>query len=335
MTPTRMKNISLIIVCFIVFSVSTTTAREEFQTHLLKRFFSIGTASINGAYFPLGTAMSRLFNSHMDEIVTISEPTSGSVANIEFLRNGDLALALIQSDVAYHAYHGDHGFTGNPFPKLRILASLYSEIVHIAVRAESKIQTIKDLKGKIIAIGEKGSGTAVNAEMILEAFDLTDRDYQPSYLSFTKATSALLAGDIAAVFFTGGLPSEGLSLLGEKTPIRMLSFPEDMRKKIVSSYAFLSPVTIPKGIYPGQSQEIPSVGLRALFATRDDFDPILAERMLNLLFDNIHYLSSESRTAKEINLAHALEGVENTMLHDGARKYYTSRGIHIKALVNK
>ena len=98
---------------------------EKYEAKLIKKIYSFGTASINGTYYPFGNAISRLFSRNLKKLVTVAEPTAGSVANVNFLRKKQIELALIQSDVVWMAYQGTVIFNGNPFKELRVLASLY------------------------------------------------------------------------------------------------------------------------------------------------------------------------------------------------------------------
>ncbi|RCK76729.1 MAG: TRAP transporter solute receptor, TAXI family precursor [Candidatus Ozemobacter sibiricus] len=307
-------------------SVAAQEASRTYDVRLVKRFFSIGTASISGMYYPLGSAMSRLFNSNLDGIVTIPEPTKGSVDNIEHLRRGEIALALVQNDVAFNAFHGRGAYEGRPMPTLRVLASLYSEVLHVAVRQDAGLRTFDDLRGKVLAIGEEGSGTAVNSQIILEQLGFKPGDFTPSYLGVTKAIAALEGGYVDAVFFTGGLPSEGFALLGRRLPIRLLSFSSEMRQKVIAAYPFWQEEIIPAGTYPGQTADVATVGLRALLCTTAGFDPDLGERMLALIFDQAAYLATMSRAAAGLRLDTATKGVPPEMLHPATRQFLAGRG---------
>ncbi|NLI79098.1 MAG: TAXI family TRAP transporter solute-binding subunit [Candidatus Riflebacteria bacterium] len=304
-------------------------ATGSFDIRLVKRFFSIGTGSISGTYYPLGSAMSRLFNSRLDGIVTIPEPTRGSVENIEFLRGGEIALGLVQNDVAFNAYYGKGSFDGRPWPGLRVLASLYSEVMHVAVRRDAAIASLSDLRGKVLALGEEGSGTALNARIILEQLGLGPTEFTPSFLGLTKALAALEGGYVDAVFFTGGLPIEGFALLGERLPIRLLEFPPEFCRHLITACPFLAEEVIPAGTYPGQAGPVATVGLRALLCTTDAFDPALAERMLGLVFDHAGYLAGMSQAAASLGLDTAVKGVPAEMLHPAVRSFLAARGIRL------
>ncbi|MBQ2592540.1 MAG: TAXI family TRAP transporter solute-binding subunit, partial [Candidatus Riflebacteria bacterium] len=170
-----MIKISKYIFVFILLSLCSSflyAEEEKYEAKLIKKIYSFGTASINGTYYPFGNAISRLFSKNLKKLVTVAEPTPGSVANVNYLRKKQIELALIQSDVVWMAYQGTVIFNGNPFKDLRVLASLYSEKVQIVVRADSGINSLDDLKGKKISVGEIDSGSAAGAIQILEAAGL-------------------------------------------------------------------------------------------------------------------------------------------------------------------
>ncbi|MDD2716768.1 MAG: TAXI family TRAP transporter solute-binding subunit [Candidatus Wallbacteria bacterium] len=299
-------------------------AGEALQIVSSKQFYSIATASINGTYYPVGLALSKLFNSRLTQIVTLAEPTTGSVDNIKYLDKGDAAFAIVQSDVLLDAFKGQGKFE-QPVTKLRVVLSLYPEIIHVIVLESSEIRSIADLKGKNIVPGAQGSGSAVNAEFVLKYFELKSTDYNAKYMEFTKATDALQNGYVDAIFWTGGIPGEGVSMLAKMEPIRILSFPDPILEKISSEYSCYSKETIPAGTY-GQKFEIHSLGLRAILATTDNIDEEMIHSMLSLIFDNTPYLATLHPRAADIKLSEALKGISIRMLHPGARKYFQQKG---------
>jgi TRAP transporter TAXI family solute receptor len=93
--------------------------------------------------------------------------TPGSVYKVEALRDGELEFALVQSDVAYDAYHGTGAYTEAPFPALRSVLALHSELVTIVARAG--IHELSDLAGKRIVAGPAGSGSRATWEAMVKA----------------------------------------------------------------------------------------------------------------------------------------------------------------------
>jgi uncharacterized protein len=300
---------------------------EDVQLDLVKPFWAIGTGGITGTYYPLGTALARLINAHFDGIVAISEPTGGSVANIEYLRQEDVSLALVQSDVAFDAFNGLRGFTGRPFSDARVLVSLYSEVVQVAVKGDSALATLSDLKAHRIVVGERGSGTAINALAVLQSMGWSDDEFMTVYMNQTKAMAALAAGDVDAVFFTGGVPNEALREFARRTPMRLLAFPGKIRERLLATSPYWREEKIPAATYPEQREDVPTVGLRALLLTRSDFDPLLAEKLLEVIFTRQEYLNRLAGLPGTIRIEDGLKGVEARMLHPGARSFFAARGL--------
>ena len=299
---------------------------EKYEAKLIKKIYSFGTASINGTYYPFGNAISRLFSRNLKKLVTVAEPTAGSVANVNFLRNKQIELALIQSDVVWMAYQGTVIFNGNPFKELRVLASLYSEKVQIVVRGDSGINCLDDLRGKKISVGERDSGSAAGAIQILEAAGLkNNEDYNLVYERFTKATELLLDGYIDAVYYVGAVPADGLARLSEKIPIKLLEIPEVVINKLTTAYPYYSTESIAQNSYLGHTKTINTLGFKALLVgtTRLPSEEVI--NILTVIYSNPKILSDHDKVLVELNKNDAIKGVDAAMLHDGAAAFFMNQ----------
>jgi len=321
------KSLCICMVIIAGFVFSSSLYADDYKLNLIKKFYSMGTASINGTYYPVGNSIARLFSKKMRGIVVLAEPTPGSMANIEFLRRGQIDLALVQSDVAWQAFNGTHSFEGNRFRELRVLSSLYSEVIQILVREDSDIKTIRDLRGKKISVGERDSGSAASVILVLEAAGIKQNDYTMVYERFTRATESLNDGYVDAVYYAGGVPADGIARLAEKTPIRLVAVPQDVRASLIAKYPYFTSEVIVRGIYNGLKNEISTVGFRALLAGTENLsEPEVAE-MLRILFENVSAVSDSSQRNIQLRLDDAEKGIDNQMLHQGAVKFYSSQGL--------
>lgn len=299
-------------------------ADDAYQVRLIKKFYSMGTASINGTYYPVGNSIARLFSKSLKGLVTIAEPTAGSLANVEYLRRGQIDLALIQSDVAWMAFNGEHSFSGNRFRELRILASLYSEVIQIVVRADSDIKTVSDLKGRRIAVGERESGSAASVMLVLGAAGLKPEDYTFVYERFTRATESLLDGYVDAVYYAGAVPADGISRLASKTPLRMVGIPFEIREKLVADFPYFSAETIPEKAYQGQDIAVQTIGFRALLACNETLPRDEAHSMLQVIYANTALISDQNSKTIAPLFADGRKGFEEEMLHEGARRFFSN-----------
>ena len=310
-----------------IFVVSSSVRAQQFKLKLLKRFYSIGTAGINGIYYPLGGAIARVLNANIDNIEVISEPTKGSVANVEYLKEKQIDLALVQSDVAFQAFTGTGIFKGRPFNELRALASLYPEVLHVVVLANSSIHSLQDLKGKTISLGSEGSGSALTSKAVLKSLGMASGSYNLVYERFTKGTEALKDGYVDALMYIGGVPTSGITLLSEKCKIRLISIPKQVCSKILSELPYLSSEIIPADTYSGVTTKTAALALRAMLVTTDSLSNKMAFAILKTLFANTSKIVKMSGTKVKIHLKDSLKGTSEEMLHAGARRYYIQHSL--------
>ena len=295
----------------------------DYQLKLVKKFYSIGTASISGTYYPTGNSIARLLSSNIQGLVAIAEPTAGSLANIEYLRRGQIDLALLQSDVAWQAYNAS---SDAKFRELRVIASLYSEVIQLIVRDNSDVKELSDLKGRRISVGEKDSGSAASIVMVLKAAGLEESDYTIVYERFTRGTESLLDGYVDAVYYAGAIPADGITRLAAKTPLRLINVPADVRAKLQAEHPYFTSEVILAGSYKNQKSDVTTIGFRALFAATERLSASEVVNILRALYDKPVTDSSETAPDLKLRISDALKGVQPEMLHEGARNFFRMRG---------
>ena len=200
------------------------------------KFFRIATGSTGGSYFPIGTSIANVISSPpgarpcdrggscgVPGLIALAKTTGGSVENVRQIAGGEVESGLSQADIAYSALNGTGIFKGEKGgEKLRAIASLYHEAVHLVVRADSGIETVKDLRGKRVSLGEKGSGTLVDSLILLKAYGLTEKSMKPVYLQPGASVDKLVEGEIDALFLIAGSPAAAIAELAQRLPVRLV-----------------------------------------------------------------------------------------------------------------
>ncbi|RKD27124.1 C4-dicarboxylate ABC transporter substrate-binding protein [Ammoniphilus oxalaticus] len=287
----------------------------------------IATGGSSGTYYPLGGSMAQLFQDHV--IPASAQVTAASVANMRLLKDGEVDLAFTQGDIADYATKGTIMFEeGGAIDNIQAIASLYNETVQIIVPENSSIQTVADLKGKHVSVGEPGSGTEANAEQLLEVYGLTFDDLgKAERLSFGESTSHIQDGTVEAAFVTAGTPTAAVNELAATKGVRVIGLDDEHIAELIEKYPYYTEQAIAAGTYSGFDQDIKTVAVKAQLVVRAELDEALVYDLTKTLFDNLDaYKQGNHQKAEEITLEQALEGV-SLDVHPGAAKYFEEKGI--------
>jgi len=313
------------------------------------RFFRIGTGAPSGTYFPLGGEMANALSNPpgsrdcakggacgVPGVIAVAQASQGSVENVEAVEKGQFESALCQADVASWAYAGSNGFakTGAQ-PQLRALANLYLESLHVVVRADGPIHSLKDLKGKRISLGEPESGTLVDARLILAGVGLTERDLKASYMKLASSAAGLADGSMDGFFQIAGWPVPAIAELAENTKLRLLPIPAELAERLRKKWSYLVADRIPAGSYDGIGEDVETVGIGAEWITTDKIEIDFAYHLVKALWHESSQKMIENGhpIGKRIKLANAIDGLA-LPLHPGAEKFYREAGLLVQASQN-
>jgi TRAP transporter TAXI family solute receptor len=300
------------------------------------RFFRIGTGPTSGDYFSIGGVIANAISNPpgsrpcdsggscgVPGLIAIAQTTQGSVQNIEMIANKSLESGLSQCDIAFWAYSGKGMYRNKPpLDGLRAIANLYQESLHIVVRADSKIESISDLRGKRVSVGERGAGTRATALLVLNAFGVSERKFVGQQLPIGKAAEQLRDGKIDALFVVGGPPVRALAELVQSADLRLLPVVGEQAEKLRSEHPFLTVDIVPGNVY-GENAPVVTLGIGTYWLVLAELDEPLAYAITAALWHKStrRLLDEASEIGRRIRLENALVGLP-IPLHDGARRFY-------------
>jgi TRAP transporter TAXI family solute receptor len=311
------------------------------------RFFRIGTAATGGSFFEIGGVVASAISSPVEGtacgptggcgvpgLVAVAQATRGSMENLRLINGGQIESAFAQADLAAMAYAGTGAFADEgAMPQLRVIASLFPEALHVVVRVDSPIRSLAELAGKVVATGERGSGTAVNATVLLAAAGFGENDVVRKNLRPAQAAEEIKAGTVDALIVAGSQPIPAIQELAASVPIRLLPITGAVTVKLQREFSFYQPVAIPAGVYRNVDTDTASVGFHALWMVAANADP-------GLIYDITRSLWSEGAEklfagldpiGQRISIGDALAGV-SVPLHAGAERFYRERGLELGGL---
>lgn len=291
------------------------------------RRLRFGAAGEGGVYREFGERFAALENETDNGTVEL-KTTAGSAANLRLLTGEYLQLAIAQADLAQDAYDQTGIFADEEESRgFGAVAALYTETCQVVVRADSEIRTVEDLQGKTVSIGAEESGSEQNAMQILSAYGLNDKLVSMVNLNYEDAEAQLKAGKIDAVFITAGAPSPVLAELAGECGIRLLNVDGAAAQRLISTYSAYSMVTLPAGTYSGQTEDVQTVGVKAVLLASDELPAKQVQKLTELLFSSREGLEEQLGIPLDAE-QDAVEGV-GIPFHAGAAAYYKAAGITV------
>jgi TRAP transporter TAXI family solute receptor len=306
------------------------------------QFFRIGTGGTAGTYYPIGGLISNAISNPPGSrpceeggscgapgLIATALASNGSVANVNGIAGGTLESGFAQSDVVTWAQTGTGIWEGQPaVEKLRMIANLYPESIHLVASAGSGITGVADLAGKTVSLDEPGSGTLVDARIILEAYGLTEDDVDAAFLKPDQAAERMRDGAMDAFFFVGGFPSGAIAELASQHDITLVPIEGEAAAGIVEQYPFFAEHVIPGGTYEGLAEDATTLSVGAQWVTSADQPEELIYEITKALWnDNTRALLDNGHAkGKSITAETALDGV-GIPLHPGAERYYREAGL--------
>lgn len=293
-----------------------------------QQFFRIGTGGTAGTYYPIGGMIANAV-SQPGKIVATAQATSGSLGNVNGIVGGAMESGFSQSDVATWAQKGTGIFEGKPnVPGLRMIANLYPESLHIVVKKGSGFKSVADLKGKRVALDEPGSGTLINARLVLAAYGLKESDIRPEYIKPNQAGDKMKDGSLDAFFFTGGAPAGAIAELATSgSGIELLPIDGAQADSLRASSPFFAVDSIAADTYKGVAA-VKTLAVGAQWVTSDKADTETVYQITKSLFSEATQktLAAGHAKGKFITLQNAVQGV-GIPYHAGAEKYYREAGV--------
>ena len=282
------------------------------------------TGGTSGTYYAVGGVLKTVLDSKLTLSTLNVESTGASVANVNMITDGEAQMAILQSDVINYAHEGTNSFDGAPETNALWVAGIYNETVQIL--AKPGINTVSDLKGKTICVGDVGSGTEINAWQVLSAAGLTKDDVTAVNGSFQDGVDQLKDGKIDAAFTVAGAPTTAIVDYATTNTLNLVSLSDDELTAIQEAYPFLIRDDLAAGTYTGQDADVTCVAIQATLVASEELSEDVVYEFVKAMFDNKDALTEGHAKFGFLDPEAASAGATVTM-HPGAEKYYKEIGV--------
>lgn len=312
------RTAALLLAAVMVFAAPAPHAAQEVM---------IGAGSVTGLYYGVAQNICSLVNRYSNSKYQCSgRPALGSVFNINAVSGGLLDFGMAQSDRNWQATLGRSDWQGKPDERLRSVFSLHPETVMLVARRDAGIDSVADLIGKRVNIGNPGSGQRGNAEDVLRihgvdiATDLKASEWQQH-----EASRAIVEGRIDAFFYTAGNPSDAIRLPATETALDLIPLNGERVLHFVSGKTYYMMTEIPAGTYPGVAKAIPTYGVRATLVSSSNTPDELVYDVVRIVFEHLDELRRLHPALRDLTPNIMLSSL-SAPFHPGAERYYKERG---------
>ena len=314
--------------CVAVFLISFTAWAFIAPSAFSAQTVVIGTGSSTGVYIMLGERICNLIRLQTSKIHCDAKTSKGSVDNIVGLKQGLFDIAIVQSDVHYHAVNGQAMFkkTGAN-PNLRSLFSAHQESLVVLVKEQSNVTGLANFPGKHINIGPNGSGANTTMRMILAMNGWKTSTFSKvETLSNSAQANKFCRNELDIFTYVAGHPNALVKRMLRDCPARMLSIEGPVIDKLIKRFPYYVKTTIPRTAYIGLDRDVTSIGMLATVLTTTRLDDRIAQIVTQAVFESLRRLR---RSASVFRYLHPIEMATRGMtapLHKGAHHYLKTSG---------
>ncbi len=290
---------------------------------------TLKAAKSTSSYYQMAVQIGENINKETNGKISVTiEESQGSVQNVKEVRKrkGNYMFTsppvLIKLALAKKAMFKKD----NPdaYKKIRSLFPIPFLTMHIVVRADSGINSFKDLAGKTLLIG-KGSFGAKEAAKYMKLFGLQGK-VKLINAELSGAVAALKNGQIDGFATSGSYPAPNVIEAAASTKIKLLSMSDEQIKKTKRDK-----LIIPAGTYPGVDKDIVTTTLPVGVYATTDMSKETAYEITKAFWKSKKNLEKQNIWWKAV----AMKNLDmfNVKLHPGALKYYNEVKADIPAKI--
>jgi TRAP transporter TAXI family solute receptor len=267
----------------------------------------LATGPAQSAYAEFGKRYAQALAKYGIEVQLLS--SEGSSENLELLGAGKADLGFVQG--------GSNAQAASEHQGLLSLGSLFVEPIWLfyrvdaarKLRPDATLNALPQLQGLRVNVGTPGSGVPSLMGKLFELNHLEAQALTLSQLEQTPATVGFLNGEIDALVFASAPEASMVQMLLQTPGVKLMDFAQS--EAYARRFAFLTPVTLPRGVVDLASdlppQDVHLVATTTTLLARQEVHPALLQLFSQTSLD-LH------NQAGWFNRAHEFPNSANTEL---------------------
>ncbi len=291
-----------------------------------KKQITLGTATTGGFTYIYGAAVAEIINKYCNDINVTATITTGGTENMYNIMGGEIEMGIAGVNIVSNFYEGNAEEGIDPQPYMRTLWASKSTCASVIVPKDSSYQTLDELKGKKISIGNQGGSAYEAILLILKALGYSESDFDLQYLTMNESKDAMIMGNLDAFFTCTTDPHSAMTELFSSGDYRFLDWSDEQLDLIKAGIPYMAKSVRPAGTYKGQDKDLVSLGSPYIIVVTEDFPEDIAYEIAKCLDEHYDELVGIASSCEGSTLEHTVESVY-IPLHAGVEKYAKEKGL--------
>lgn len=257
-----------------------------------------------------------------------AQSSAGSVENLRKTNSGSQQMSVVYSG---HVYLGRNGMMKNDTRKyedVMAVAWLYGAPAQLVVKKNSGINSVKDLIGKKVGVGNAGSGAFANCELFFTHMGIWDK-IERNAMGYNDAAAAFGNNQLDAFWLFTAFPSGAVIMAAQTNDIDLIDLAADAKASgFFDKYPYFGKLSVPAGTYKGVDYVSPSFQDSALWVANSKVSADVVYEILSLIYTNagLAHMKEQKKTFKGMAIATGPDGIV-TPFHPGAEKFWKEKGV--------
>ena len=262
------------------------------------------------------------------EFRVLAGASGGSVENMRKVDSGAYAMGVVYSG---HVYLGRNGRMKNDTTKYENVlgvAYFYGAPAQLVVKKGGGINSVKDLEGKKVGVGNAGSGAFANSELFFTHMGVWDK-IERNAMGYNDAAAAFGNDQLDAFWLFTAFPSGAVIMAAQTNKIALLDLDADAEASgFYKKYPYFGKLAVPAGTYRGVDYDAGSFQDSALWVANSKVSADAVYTLLSLIYTDagLKHMVDQKKTFKNMSLKTGATNIV-TPFHPGAEKFWKEKGM--------
>lgn len=257
-----------------------------------------------------------------------AQSSAGSVENLRKTNSGAQHMSVVYSGHVYLGRNGMMKKDTNKYENVLAVAWLYGAPAQLVTRKGSGINSVKDLEGKKVGVGNAGSGAFANCELFFSHMGVWEK-IERNAMGYNDAAQAFGNNQLDAFWLFTAFPSGAVIMAAQTNEIALVNLDSDAKASgFYDKYPYFAKLAVPANTYKGVDYDSPSFQDSALWVANSSVPDDIVYKMLSLIYtdEGLAHMKEQKKTFAQMSVAKGADGIV-TPFHPGALKFWKEKGV--------